>query len=73
MAWRWASEEKDVPLSEAREVLFTQWVLSDHPDGGTDLQLVESGFAGPRSFEDNTQGWDSEVLGLLRRHVEGAG
>jgi uncharacterized protein YndB with AHSA1/START domain len=73
IAWRWASDEKDVPLSEAREVLFTQWVLSDHPDGGTDLQLLESGFAGPRSFDDNTQGWDSEVLGLLRRHVEGAG
>lgn len=72
MAWRWAADEKDVPLREAREVLFTQWVLSDREDGGTDLQLLESGFRRRESFDDNTHGWDDEVLDQLRRHIEGA-
>jgi uncharacterized protein YndB with AHSA1/START domain len=69
MAWSWAADEKDIPLSDAREVLFTQWVLSDREGGGTDLQLVESGFAGAKSFKENDGGWD-EVLPGLQRHVE---
>jgi uncharacterized protein YndB with AHSA1/START domain len=72
VAWRWVADEKDVSLNDAREVLFTQWVLSDREDGGTDLQLLESGFIGPKSFEDNDRGWDHDVLPDLQRYVDKA-
>jgi hypothetical protein len=38
-----------------------------------DLHLLESGFLGPDSHRDNFQGWDVEVLPVLRRFLDGEG
>jgi uncharacterized protein YndB with AHSA1/START domain len=71
MAWRWCSAEKDTPLSEAREVLLTEWVLWPREDGGTNLHLLETGFMAPESRKDNDHGWDHDVLDDLRRQIDG--
>jgi uncharacterized protein YndB with AHSA1/START domain len=71
LAWRWTADETDVPLAEARQPLVTEWTLTSRDDGGTTLQLMESGFTGPAAHGDNTGGWDGEVLPGLVRLVDG--
>jgi uncharacterized protein YndB with AHSA1/START domain len=67
-AWRWAPDEKDVSLSEARQVCLVEWFLVPRDDGGTNLHLLESEFSGPVSYKENATGWD-EMLPTLQRHL----
>jgi uncharacterized protein YndB with AHSA1/START domain len=71
LAWRWIADEAGVPLEEARQPLVVEWLLEARPDGGTTLRLMESGFIGPDSRKDNTDGWTDEVLPGLVRLVDG--
>ncbi|HEY4189569.1 MAG TPA: SRPBCC family protein [Candidatus Limnocylindrales bacterium] len=67
LCWSWVTE-RDVPLADAPEVLRTEWALVSRDDGGTDLHLFESGFKGPKSTSDNSEGWQ-EMLGQLRKAI----
>lgn len=60
-AWSWSAAAKDTALTDADEVLLTEWLLKARPDGGTDLHVVESGFRGPDSRRDNTPGWVGQL------------
>ncbi len=71
LAWRWAADETDVPLAEIRQPLVVEWLLETREEGGTVLQLLESGFTGPKSHGDNTEGWEVEVLPGLVKLVDG--
>jgi uncharacterized protein YndB with AHSA1/START domain len=71
LAWRWTSDEPDVPLADAVQPLLVEWVLQEREGGGTDLHLMESGFTGPKKYADNTEGWTDEVLPLLVKLVDG--
>jgi len=71
LCWTWVTST-DLPVSEAGpdvEVLCTEWFLAERDDGGTDLRLVERGFAGPEGFAANDGGWDGDVVPGLRRHL----
>jgi uncharacterized protein YndB with AHSA1/START domain len=71
LAWRWTADEPDVPLTDVRQPLVTEWLLEERDGGGTILQLMESGFTGPAKYEDNSAGWTDEVLPNLVRLVDG--
>ena len=71
LAWRWTADEPDVPLADVRQPLVTEWLLEERGGGGTVLQLMESGFTGPKKYEDNTAGWTDDVLPNLVRLVDG--
>ena len=70
-AYRWGSEDR--PLEPGQSTLV-EWTL-EPTDGGTRLQVVESGFAtlynGPDQFKDNTQGWE-EQFGNIARYLASA-
>ena len=70
LCWRWVVVQ-DVRVDDAApmQVLRTEWFLAPRDDGGTDLRLVESGFAGPEDFGMNDGGWDGDVVPGLRRHL----
>jgi uncharacterized protein YndB with AHSA1/START domain len=71
LAYRWSADETDTPLADVRQPLLVEWVLQAREDGGTDLQMMESGFTGPQKHADNSEGWDVEVLPLLVKLVDG--
>jgi uncharacterized protein YndB with AHSA1/START domain len=66
LAWRWATTP-DTPLDEAPEILRTEWLFARRADGGTSLQLFESGFRDAENHRLNHEGWDADVLPALRR------
>ena len=66
LAWTW-SPLPDVPIDAATERLHTEWGFEARDDGGTDLYLLETGFAGPENHRLNDGGWDSDVIPALRR------
>ena len=68
LAWRW-SIQPEVALEDSGEVLRTEWAIVPRPDGGTDVHLFESGFRGPDNFRENSNGWDTDVEPILRRHL----
>ena len=68
LAWSW-TPHRDVHLGEAGEVLRTEWLVRAAEDGGTRLELLETGFIGPEEWRSNSEGWDSDVLAALRRSL----
>lgn len=62
LVWRWA-READTPLDEGRSTVV-EWTLTPRPDGGTTLELVESGFERQEDREDNVGGWKHELADL---------
>jgi uncharacterized protein YndB with AHSA1/START domain len=68
LAWSWTIE-RDTPLTNAREVLRTEWFLQAADGGGTVVHLFEWGFAGPENHAQNALGWDTDVEPLLRTHL----
>lgn len=70
-SWRWA-RKSDTPLDDSPSTLV-EWELTPRGDGGTTLELTESGFARPEDRADNVGGWRQE-LGHLLAHLgeEGA-
>jgi len=68
LAWIWATEP-ETSLADAEQVLRTEWHFEPRDDGGTNLHLLETGFSAPKDHEMNSEGWDSDVLPALRRHL----
>ena len=70
-AYRWGSEDR--PLEPGQSTLV-EWTLEPSGDGGTRLQVIESGFAtlynGPDQFKDNTQGWEEQFENIARYLAE---
>ena len=66
LSWTW-TPVPEVGLDEASELLHTEWALEARDDGGTDLHLLETGFADPEDYRLNDAGWDSDVIPALRR------
>lgn len=66
VAWRWA-REAGKPLDEGPSTLV-EWTLTPRPDGGTLLDLRESGFAREEDREQNVAGWQHE-LGELEEYL----
>lgn len=62
LVWRWA-READSPLDEVRSTVV-EWTLIPRSDGGTTLELVESGFEREEDREDNVGGWKQELADL---------
>jgi uncharacterized protein YndB with AHSA1/START domain len=63
LAWSWA-KEPDVGIDVGVSTLV-EWVLTKRPDGGTILDLTESGFVEEKHLEDNTGGWQAELIDLV--------
>jgi uncharacterized protein YndB with AHSA1/START domain len=68
LSWRW-SIQPGVSFEESGEVLRTEWAIVPRDDGGTDVHLLETGFRGPDNFRENSDGWDTDVEPILRRHL----
>ena len=69
LVWSWMNNE-DVPYDAARATRV-EWKLTSTPDGGTVLELTETGFETQKSYEENTHGWQVE-LGELVEFLEKA-
>lgn len=67
LAWRWC-HEPDTPIDQGTSTLV-EWRLTARPEGGTRLELRESGFETRKHWQENTKGWNSE-LGELMAHLE---
>jgi len=63
LAWRWA-KDSDVDVDDGVSTLV-EWVLTNRIDGGTVLELKETGFQEDKHFEDNTEGWQAELAELV--------
>jgi uncharacterized protein YndB with AHSA1/START domain len=68
LAWRW-SMNKGLAFGDSTEVLRTEWAIIPRSDGGTDVHLLETGFRNPTNFRENSNGWDTDVEPILRRHL----
>ena len=61
--------EANVSLSQATEVLHTEWFLKPRADGGTDLILFEMGYLGPERQAQNAMGWDQYLVPVIRHYL----
>ncbi|HEX4224354.1 MAG TPA: SRPBCC domain-containing protein [Pseudonocardiaceae bacterium] len=76
LAYRWASAFAGEEPTEGRGTLVEFWLAER--DGGTQVRVVESGFAAlatsadarQGAFEGNTEGWRQELDLLARRAVK---
>ncbi len=66
ISWRWA-RDPGVDLDAGPSTLV-EWVLSPTPQGGTRLELTESGFERDEDREENERGWTRE-LGQLQELI----
>ena len=77
LVWQWHPGAVDPAVDYTREPRTTVTFLLERSEGGTRLNLAETGFdeisraRRAKVFGDNSQGW-TEVLGWLRKHVEAA-
>ena len=63
LAWRWC-QEPSVPVSDTNSTLV-EWTLTATAEGGTLLELRESGFSTGKQHEENSGGWDEELAHLV--------
>lgn len=63
LVWRWA-KDSDVDVDEGVST-SVEWVLKERADGGTILELTESGFETDDHLEENTGGWKAELAELV--------
>lgn len=62
LAWRWAHKpDTDIDVDASTLVEFT---LQARDDGGTILELRETGFATEAARQDNVNGWKHELAEL---------
>jgi uncharacterized protein YndB with AHSA1/START domain len=61
-AWRWA-RNVDTAIDEGVSTLV-EWTLVPRQDGGTTLELRESGFVREEDREENSGGWNDELQHL---------
>jgi uncharacterized protein YndB with AHSA1/START domain len=64
LAWRWA-KDCDVDVDEGVST-SVEWVLKERADGGTVLELTESGFETDDHLEENSGGWKAELAELVQ-------
>jgi uncharacterized protein YndB with AHSA1/START domain len=62
LSWRWA-REPDTAIDDASTTLV-EWRLAPRPDGGTTLELRESGFVAEDYRKENEEGWSEELAEL---------
>jgi len=67
LAWRWC-HEPGKPVDDGPNTLV-EFALTAREDGGTTLDLVETGFLTEEHLKSNTGGWDSE-LGELETYLQ---
>lgn len=67
LSWRWA-QKPGTAIEEGVSTLV-EWVLTRRADGGTILELTESGFVEEEHYQGNTTGWAAE-LGELKALLE---
>lgn len=67
LVWSWA-REGDTPFEKAYTTRV-EWTLTERSNGGTILELVESGFEKEADRAGNDSGWDHE-LGELTTLLE---
>jgi uncharacterized protein YndB with AHSA1/START domain len=63
LVWSWV-HEPDVPFEDA-PFTTVEWILTERADGGTTLQLKESGFLTDKHQGENDRGWDEELGHLV--------
>lgn len=63
LVWRWA-RDADTALEDG-VTTTVEWLLEPTPDGGTRLELRESGFVLEKDREANDGGWDAELGELV--------
>jgi uncharacterized protein YndB with AHSA1/START domain len=68
MAWLWTTKP-GVAFDDADEVLRTEWAIVPAEGGGTTVRLLETGFKGPENHRMNSNGWDTDIAPILRRHL----
>jgi uncharacterized protein YndB with AHSA1/START domain len=69
-AWRWM-HEPGAAFEEAASTLV-EWTLTAREDGGTTLELRESGFRTDLHRQENTEGWEQELQHLVDHLGAGA-
>ena len=68
LSWSW-SHGPGLAFDEEKSTLV-EWTLSEREEGGTLLELRESGFRSDKDYGENQRGWTSE-LGELADLLEG--
>jgi len=68
LSWSW-SHGPGLAFDEEKSTLV-EWTLTEREEGGTRLELRESGFDSEKSYRENQGGWTSE-LGELADLLEG--
>lgn len=68
LSWRW-SHRPGLPFDE-KDATLVEWTLSEREDGGTLLELRESGFSSEKRYQENQGGWTAE-LGELADLLQG--
>jgi uncharacterized protein YndB with AHSA1/START domain len=63
ISWRWA-RQPDTPIENGPSTLV-EWKLTPTDNGGTLLELRESGFEKPKDREENEEGWTAELKELV--------
>jgi uncharacterized protein YndB with AHSA1/START domain len=63
LVWKWMNDNS-APYDDA-VATTVEWTLTPTPNGGTILDLVETGFATQKAHEANTRGWNSELGELV--------
>jgi len=69
ISWSW-SHNAGFEFDQEKSTLV-EWTLTERDQGGTLLELRESGFRTESAYKDNQGGWDAE-LGELLELLEGA-
>lgn len=63
LVWKWMNGDS-IPYDDAIATRV-EWTLTPTPNGGTILELVETGFESLKSRQENDRGWDSELAELV--------
>jgi hypothetical protein len=66
LSWTW-TPVPDLAIDDATVRLHTQWSFEAREDGGTTVNLLETGHTEPEGYAMNDGGWDSDVIAGLRR------
>ena len=69
LSWSW-SHNSGMEYDQEKSTLV-EWTLTEREQGGTRLELRESGFTTESKYQENQRGWEAE-LGELVELLEGA-
>ncbi len=66
LSWTW-TPAPDVPVAGSTVQLHTQWSFETREDGGTTVNLLETGHRSADGYDMADGGWGSDVIAGLRR------